>query len=120
MKRWSKRAGCLLAILAWLILVSFPVIAFLLATQGQIQIGDSSSGLRLFLLQDSDNQGLGLQWTRPYNNPGAVHQSPNECNRTSLRYFLWEGDSADQNSDYCQCLDSQTQQPLPTNACTLP
>jgi hypothetical protein len=72
------------------------------------------------LLQDTENQGLGLQWTRPYENPQPTNQPSNECNRTSLRYFLWEGNAAGQNSDYCQCFDSQTQQPLPSNTCTLP
>lgn len=119
MKRWTKRAGYLLVILLWLILVSFPVVAFLLATQGQIQLGSSDSGLRLFLLQGPDNQGLGLQWSRSYDQgPTAVPPSA-ECIRTTLRYFLWEGDAGDQNLDYCQCRDSQTQEALPLDACTL-
>lgn len=120
MKRWSRRIGYLLFILLWLILVSLPVVAFFVATQGQIEIGDSRSGLRLFLLQDTNNQGLGLQWTRNYNNPEAAGQSPGQCSRTTLRYFLWEGEASGQNADYCQCYDPQTQQPLPLSACTLP
>ena len=119
MKPWAKRAGYLLFILIWLIFLSFPIVAFFLATQGQIQLGDSTNGLRLFLLQDTNNQGLGLQWTRPYDNP-TESQTPGECSRTSLRYFLWEGDSQNQSSDYCQCIDTETQQPLPLDACTLP
>jgi hypothetical protein len=118
MKRWTKRAGYLLVILLWLILVSFPVVAFFLATQGQIQLGDSNSGLRLFLLQEPDNQGLGLQWSRPYNSETAA-QPAAECTRTTLRYFLWEGDPGGQNTDYCQCRDPQTQQALPVDTCTL-
>jgi hypothetical protein len=118
MKQWLKRAGYLLVILLWLVLVSFPVVAFLLATQGQLQIGDESSGLRLFLLQDADSQGLGLQWTRPYENP--ENPDPTTCTRTLLRYWLWEGGGTDQNLDYCQCFNPQTQQPLPVDACSLP
>lgn len=119
MRPWTKRAGYLLILLLWLVFVSFPVVAFFLATQGQIQLGDSASGLRLFLLQDTDNQGLGLQWTRPYENP-SDNQTPSQCSRTSLRYFLWEGESQSQNSDYCQCFDRETRQPLPLDACSLP
>lgn len=120
MRQWLKRASYLLLIVLWLILISFPIIAFFLATQGQIQIGDSSSGIRLFLLQELDNQGLGLQWTRPYDNQESGGQEDSECSQTSLRYFLWEGDGQSQNSDYCQCRDSQTQQLLPLDACSLP
>jgi hypothetical protein len=121
MRRWTRRAGYLLIILLWLILVSFPVVAFFLATQGQIQIGDSDSGLRLFLLQERDTQGLGLQWSRFYDNgePSSAGQPPGECTRTTLRYFLWEGDAAGQNLDYCQCRDRQTQEALPVGTCTL-
>ena len=120
MRKWVKRAGYLLAILLWLILISFPVVAFLLATQDQIQIGDAQSGIRLFMLQESDSQGLGLQWTRPYDNNSQESALSGECTQTSLRYFLWEGDGQSQNSDYCQCYDSQTEQLLPVNACSLP
>lgn len=121
MRQWLKRASYLLVIVLWLILISFPVVAFFLATQGQIQIGDSSSGIRLFLLQEIDNQGLGLQWTRPYdNNQGEGSLAGSECSQTSLRYFLWDGDGQSQNSDYCQCHDSQTQLLLPSDTCSLP
>jgi hypothetical protein len=117
-KVWTKRAGYLLLILLWLLLVSFPVVAFLLATQGEIEFGDSRSGLRLFLLQDSDSQGLGLQWTRPYDNgsPSAAVA----CTRTTLRYLLWQGSAPQQNTAYCQCFNPQTQEPLPLDACVLP
>lgn len=117
MRQWSRRTGYLLVILLWLILVSLPVVAFFLATQGQIEIGSESRTLRLFLLQETDNQGLGLQWTRPFN---AQNPDSAECIQTSLRYFLWEGDASGQNTDYCQCFNPQTQAPLPTNTCTLP
>lgn len=94
--------------------------AFLLATEGQIEIGDNQSGLRLFLLQDTDSQGLGLQWTRSYTNTTVNNESASTCSRTSLRYFLWEGETSEQNSDYCQCFNAQNGQPLPLNACSLP
>lgn len=118
MKRWTRWAGYLLIILLWLIFVTFPVVAFLLATQGEIELGDSSSGLRLFLLQDSDSQGLGFQWTRPYEAGGDVAAAT--CTRTTLRYILWQGDDSQQNTDYCQCFDAQTQEPLPSDACVVP
>lgn len=120
MRRWSKRLGYLIVVVLWILLVSFPVVAFLLATQGQIEIGDASGGIRLFLLQDADNRGLGFQWTRSYDNPNPGSQISADCARTTLRYFLWDGDASGQNLDYCQCTDPQTGQSLPVDACTLP
>jgi hypothetical protein len=117
MRQWWKRAGYVVFILLWLILVSFPVAAFFLATQGEIRIGDNSSGLRLFMLQESDNQGLGIQWTRSIDDP---NQESAVCSQTSLRYLLWEGDAAGQSSDYCQCFDPETQDSLPLDSCSLP
>jgi hypothetical protein len=117
MRQWSRRAGYLLVVLLWLIFVSLPVVAFFLATQGQVEIGGNNSNLRLFLIQDTDTQGLGLQWTRPFDNSNLESA---ECAQTSLRYFLWEGDASGQNVNYCQCVDSQSQDPLPVDACTPP
>jgi hypothetical protein len=120
MRPWLKRAGYLLILLLWLVIIGFPIAAFLLATQDQIQIGSHDNGIRLFLLQETNNQGLGLQWTRPYDDSASAAQSQNSCTQTTLRYFLWAGDSQNQNADYCQCFDSQTDQPLPLGACSLP
>ncbi len=120
MRQWGKRAGYLLVILLWLVLMSFPVVAFVLATQGQIELGNDGGNIRLFLLQDIDNQGLGFQWTRPFNDSSTEEQSTLACSQTSLRYFLWEGDGGSQNADYCQCSNLQTGESLATNSCSLP
>lgn len=117
MKRWLRRFAYLLVVLLWLLLISFPVVAFLLATQGQLQIGEPNrSGLRLFMVQERNSQGIGLQWTRPLS--GSSDQA--SCSQTSLRYYLWEGSDQGENVDYCQCFDPQTGQVLPENSCTLP
>jgi hypothetical protein len=115
-KQWLRRLAYMLVVLLWLLLISFPVVAFLLATQGEIIIGEPDrSGLRLFMVQERQSQGGGLQWTRPQNGPAQAG-----CSQTSLRYYLWEGSDQGQNVDYCQCFDPQNGQALPENRCTLP
>lgn len=113
LRRWLRRIAYLLVILLWLLLMLFPIVAFLLATQGQIEVGEPNrSGLRLFMVQDSDSQGIGLQWSRAWAEAG--------CSQTSLRYFLWEGSAEGGNVDYCQCFDPQTGQSVPANSCVVP
>ena len=116
MKRWLRRIAYLLVVLLWLLLISFPIVAFFLATQGQIQIGEPNrNGLRLFMVQERSSQGIGLQWSRAMAGPDQAG-----CSQTSLRYYLWEGSDQGENVDYCQCFDPQTEQPLPVNSCVQP
>ncbi|MCI0395352.1 MAG: hypothetical protein L0332_26335 [Chloroflexi bacterium] len=100
MRPWLRRFVYLLVVLAWLVVMSLPVLAFVLATQGELRLGnDVRRNTRLFLVLEEEAQGLGIQWTRP-----VSRQS--QCARTSLRYFFWEGSSEGQNVNYCQCYDA--------------
>lgn len=97
MKPTLRRLAYFLIFLIWLLVMLFPVVAVVLATQGQIQIGrESESHLRLFLLQESGNEGIGIEWTRHV-------QEPPRCAQSSLIYLLWEGEG--ENATYCQCYD---------------
>lgn len=98
MKRWSRRLFYFLIALVWLMVMLFPVVAVVLATQDQIQIGDDpQSYLRLFLVQDRDTGGLGIQWTRRA--AGSTG-----CAQSSLRYLLWKGEG--ENVTFCRCYDA--------------
>jgi hypothetical protein len=100
MKRWLRRLLYLLFFIIWLLVMSFPFVAFLLATQGELQLGSSARNhLRLFLIQEEEADGLGLEWTRP------SPQAPS-CSRTTVSFFLWEGEG--NNVSYCQCYDTLT------------
>ena len=107
MKRWFKRLGYSFLLLVWLIIMAFPTFAFLLATREELQFGeDPRSHLRLFLVQEEESSGLGIEWVRNARNL-------NNCARTSIRYLLWEGSSRGENVSFCQCYDPVTDAPLP-------
>ena len=62
MKVWLRRLLLLLFVLFWLALILMPTVAFILARNGQIQIGRSDGRhWRLFLVQEADMEGLGLE-----------------------------------------------------------
>jgi hypothetical protein len=93
----SCAVGCGL----WLLIMSLPLCAFILATQGEVAWRRGPGNLevdRVFLVNEPNASGLGYEAARTTGEAGAV------CLRTSLRYFLWRNDEGvDQNTDYCQC-----------------
>lgn len=99
MKRWARRLLSLLFVLVWLVVMSFPITAVLLASRGELQIGGEQRHLRLFMVQEDENQGVGIQWTRP-----RLWQS--NCIKTNLSYVMWVGEG--ENATFCQCADPQT------------
>jgi hypothetical protein len=65
--------------------MSLPLLTVVLVRQGQIQVGrPESSQVRLFLLQERQVEGVGLEWSRPR------RQEPG-CRQTSVIYFMWRG-----------------------------
>jgi hypothetical protein len=108
MNHWPKFINRFLFVLAWLFLISLPMVAFLLAAGQQIQIGgDESSHLRIFLLAENDAEGIGVELVRPF-------PSSPPCFKTNVRYFLWSGTG--ENVSFCQCLDPQANGFLPATA----
>ena len=119
MKRWPRRLLMLTFVLLWLAVMLFPTLAVVLARNGQIQLGDSDGRhWRLFLLQEPDFEGLGLERARstapPLSAPAAV------CLQTSVSYWLWAGEG--QDALYCQCTDPTTGAAVPDTppACQTP
>lgn len=109
MNPWLRRILYLLFFLFWLAIMAFPVVAFTLATNGELQLGGEQRHLRLFMVQEEGNQGVGIQWTRP-------QRGASTCIKTNLSYFMWEGEG--QSSAFCQCFDPQTNASLSANSCT--
>ncbi len=107
MNRWLKRTGTFIFLLLWLMVMIFPTFAFFLATNGQVQLGDEARRhVRFFLVQEETSGGVGMEWVR------GVWQADN-CTRTTIHYFLWEGNNSGQNVSFCQCYDPVTDAPLP-------
>ena len=107
MKRWLRRLLYLLIIVVWLGVMIFPSVSFLLAMKGQLTLGSSPRNhLRLFMVQEDDTNGVGIEWTRP-----LLGQS--DCAQTSITYLLWDGEG--ENTYYCQCYDPLTGNLLPAD-----
>jgi hypothetical protein len=114
MKRWGRRLAYALVALLWLVVMSFPVLAFLLAARGQVQFGvDPDRHLRLFLVQERNFEGVGVEWVRPYGEQPA-------CTQTAVRYLMWAGEA--ENVSFCQCVDPLTGADLPaaSQTCNAP
>jgi hypothetical protein len=100
MRPWVRRLAYLLGILLWLLVLSIPFFMFALAARQQLQIGAAQENhIRLFLIQEKDAEGIGLEIARP------EPDNPN-CAQTSVRYFMWSGEP--ENVTFCHCFDPQT------------
>ncbi|MBK8987862.1 MAG: hypothetical protein IPM39_17640 [Chloroflexi bacterium] len=100
--RWLRRFVYLLIFSVWLMVMIFPCMAFTLAMEQQIALGqEESSHIRIFLLQEPKKEGVAVEWKRP-----STRQS--NCLKTSVTYLMWVGEG--ENTVYCQCIDPQTGQ----------
>lgn len=99
MKKWARRFAYLLVLLLWLLVISLPFFAFSLAARKQFEFGDpAATYLRIFIIQERDAEGVGVELSRPF--------APNSgCQQTDVRYFMWSGSGEDVT--FCQCLDAQ-------------
>ncbi|MFO7664156.1 MAG: hypothetical protein R6X18_16390 [Chloroflexota bacterium] len=120
MKRWVRRVVIFILVLFWLGIMLVPTFAFVLARNGQIQVGDSNHRhWRVFLLQEAQAEGLGLERARtvavPDNAPVTAR-----CLKTTINYWMWSGSGEDVT--FCRCLDSLTGSTLALSppACSLP
>jgi hypothetical protein len=120
MNVWLRRLLLLLFVLFWLALILTPTLAFVLARNGQVQLGPSNGRhWRLFLVQEAQLEGLGLERGRPV--PPPVEAPPTAtCLQTRINYWMWVGEG--QPATYCQCQDSSTGEALAVTppACLAP
>lgn len=106
MKIWLRRLLMLLFVLFWLAVILTPALAFVLARNGQVQIGESDGRhWRLFLIQEAEVEGIGLERGRIV--PPPLEAPPGTgCLRTTVDYWMWVGDG--EAVAYCQCADPVT------------
>jgi hypothetical protein len=98
MARWPRLLLYGALLLVWLAAIAFPFVAFRLATRGQMRLGsDEQRYLRLFLVQERDAEGVGIEWVRPA-------REPYNCSNGTVTYLFWEGEG--ENIRYCQCFDA--------------
>jgi hypothetical protein len=106
MNRWIRRLSMLLIVTLWLVIMTIPMFAFVLARSGQIQIGQSEGRhWRLFLLQDAQAEGVGLERAREIALPPGAPATA-RCLRTTVNYRMWSGVGED--VAFCQCVDQKS------------
>ena len=98
-RRPLRRAGCIMALVIWFVVLLLPCFLIVLAVQQEIVITTGSAPgqqTRLWLISEADQRGLALS-------TASVHQSdPNAlCVQTNVRFLLWTGHS--DPSVYCDC-----------------
>jgi len=91
--------------------MSFPIIAFVLATRGELGVGEASeSGFRVFLLNDNNLQGIGIERRRRIN-------PEDNCFQSTLNFLLWEGENDNLDITFCQCFEDDTGFAAPSQDC---
>jgi len=97
-----RRIIYLLITLAFLIVMTVPILAFILAARGELMVGNvDGSNVRLFMVNTDEAEGIGIQRVRRTS-------TGKDCLRGSVRYVLWEGQGDDLGADYCSCIDEST------------
>lgn len=122
MNIWLKRLLIAVVLIVWFLLIISPTLAVVLARNGQLQLGSPDGPhTRLFLLQEADNEGLGLERARAVPSPPGVESSV-ICLQTNVRYWMWTPGVENQPVDYCQCIDTATGSTIPElpPACQVP
>lgn len=108
MNVWARRLLMLSILLIWLAIMILPALAFILARNGQFQIGRADDRhWRVFLIQEAETEGLGLERSSRVPPPDNAGE-PARCLRTTVGYWLWSGEAsnADYTTAYCQCFDA--------------
>lgn len=96
MKIWLRRITYFFIIVVWLLIMLFPITAFVLSTRGEINLGKNPKRhVRLFMVQEEIN-GVGMEWARP-------SRIDPDCAQTAVRYILWDGEA--EPISFCQCFD---------------
>ena len=97
--------SCMVALIVILLIGLIPLFACRLITQGVLQFGDEQGRfLNIFMLQEPDQEGVGVQWTRAFDDEA-------QCTRTTVRYYMFVGEG--ENFDFCECTEMPVSRPLP-------
>ncbi len=100
MRRLLRRVGCLLGMVAWLLLLLVPCLMIGLMIRGEIvwERGPRDSD-RLYLIQAAPEAGVGLSSVRP----AAAAAADAVCARTTERLWLWKPQGQYGETTTCSC-----------------
>ncbi len=105
LRRLGYTGGCLL----WLAILCLPLLIFVLAVRGEVQWqrGEFVND-RLWLIQETDERGLGYSAARVISNEEPVDGPI--CVRTRVYFLLWRGSAP--AVAYCECYAAGTHEPV--------
>ena len=96
--------SCVVALTVILLIGLLPLFGCRLITQGVLQFGDEQGRfLNIFMLQEPDREGIGVQWTRSFD-------AEAQCTRTTVRYYMFVGEG--ENLNFCECTQQPVSRPL--------
>jgi hypothetical protein len=96
--RYLRRLGCALLLAVWFTVLLLPCALIVLATKGEIVVaqgGLPGQYIRVWLVMEEDQRGLGISSTSAVRSEGA------ECLQTGVNYVLWQGSA--ESATYCDC-----------------
>lgn len=101
-----SRLGCLLAVIGWLVIMTLPLFALVLAVKGELtwRRGEFVED-RLWLVNNpaepgqDETRGIGYSSARIISNQTAGDGPL--CVRTQVHFWLWKGQS--ENLEFCDC-----------------
>lgn len=97
-----RRAGCIIGLVLWFLLLLAPCGLFYLATQGEIILTLNESPpqiLRIWLVMEAQQRGVGFSRPTVF----ADEASQTVCIQTEVSFLLWQGQGDDLASTYCDC-----------------
>lgn len=90
--------GCLTGVIIFIVMAACPILFFNLLFNGQLVFGPENNQWRIFLLQETGQEGVGVQHTQ-------IIDEEAKCQQTSIRYFMFSGEG--ENNVYCSCMSDQ-------------
>lgn len=81
----------------WFVVMLFPLLAVVLAARHEIAVGsDEGRQIRVFLVQETADRGVGIEWAKPARERG-------DCTQSAVVYLMWRGTG--ENTRFCTCYD---------------
>ncbi|HUN22615.1 MAG TPA: hypothetical protein PK299_05700 [Anaerolineales bacterium] len=95
----KNRFGCTLVFIIWILLLCLPMFGFMLALKGELRLNLGEFRQRVWLIQDSENNGVGWQ----SESPARASLLEATCQEIRVQYFFWQGGESNANAHYCTC-----------------
>ena len=114
----SPAAGCFSTILAAVVAAGLLLIILSIALRGEARFGKGDLGeLRLWLIREAANEGLGLSTTRIVEGREA---SGEVCIRTTARFLMIRSAQEVEDVAFCDCYERQGETWVAAGACPAP